>query len=230
MSSDMLEVLDANIVILPEEPLTQSVNAMSLFEESELASLLRKPLTFNQGLSIDAALGVPIGTYQIESMRSQKTISLSHLRLEVHDRSGEPDPEKTQTPETMFALASALHVERIKAVGTNWQVMFKSLKGVPGSTEIAKKLLREDTNFLPQNMKRIGGAVRMFLSDSSGVVYTLVIEPRGQDALTEDLWMSCNANLSNPEDLSIRLLKDMFRQSYALLFEVKTSLFPASEL
>lgn len=105
--------------------------------------------------------------------------------------------------------------------------MFKLLERTSGSTEIAKKLLREDTNFLPQNMKRIGGAVRMFLSDSSGVVYTLVIEPRGQDALTDELWMSCNANLSNLENLSIGQLKDMFRQSYDLLFEVKKSLFPA---
>lgn len=119
MSSDMLEVLDANIVILPEEPLTQSVNAMSLFEESELASLLRKPLTVSQGLSLDAAIGAAVGTFQIESMRSQKAISLSPLRIEVHDRSGQLDLEKAQIPETMFALANALHVGRIKAIGTN---------------------------------------------------------------------------------------------------------------
>lgn len=227
MSSDMLEVLDANIVILPEEPLTQIANASSLFEGSELASFMKKPLTANQGINLDLTSGAAVGTYQIESMRSQKTISLSSVRIEVHDRSGESDPEKTQIPETMFALVNTLHVGRIKAVGTNWQIMFKSLEGTPGSTEIAKKLLRENTDFLPQNLTPIGAAVRMFLSGPSEVGYMLVIEPRGQDALTDELWMSCNANLNNLEDLSIGLLKEMFRQSYDLLFEVKKSLFPA---
>ncbi len=229
MPSDMFEVLDANIVILPEEPLKQTVNAMSLFEESDLATLMRKPLTVSQGLSIDMALGVPIGTYQIESMRSQKTISLSPLRLEVHDRSGESDLEKTRIPETMFALANALPFGRIKAIGANWEVTFKSLEGIPASTEIAKKLFREDTSFLPQNMNPIGGAARLFLSDDSGVVYTLVIEPRGQNPATEELWMSCNAQAANLEALSIDLLKEMFQQSYNLLFAVKESLFPAPQ-
>jgi hypothetical protein len=49
MSSNTLEVLDANIVILPEEPLKQIVNAISLFEGSELAPFMKKPLTFGQG-------------------------------------------------------------------------------------------------------------------------------------------------------------------------------------
>src|SRR5712691_9861099 len=213
MSSDTLEVLDANIVIIPEEPLKQTVNAVSLIEESDLAMFMRKPLTVTQGLGLDLALGgALIGTYQIESMRSQKTIGFSPLRIEVHDRSGEPDLEKARIPETMVALVNALDMKRIKAIGANWAIMFKSLEGTPASTEIAEKLLRQDTSFLPQNMSPIGGAARIFLSDPSGVVYTLVIEPRGQDALTDELWMSCNAHLASSEALSIERLKEMFQQ------------------
>lgn len=230
MSSDILEVLDANIVIILEEPLKQTANAIPLFEASELESLMRKPLTIHQALSLDVALGIPLGMYQIESMRSQKTISLSQSRIEVHDRSGEPDLEKARIPETMVALTNALHVEHIKAIGANWEVIFKSAEGTPASTEIAEKLLRQDTSFLPQNMTPIGGGTRMFLSDPSGVMYTLVIEPRGQDALTEELWMSCNAHVVNHETVSIELLKEMFQQSHDLLFKVKKSLFPAPEL
>ncbi len=230
MSGDMQEVLDANIVILLEEPLTQTVNAVSLFEGRELASFMKKPLTVNQGLNLDLALGAAVGTYQVESMRSQKTISLSPVRIEVHDRSGETDVEKTKIPETMFALADALPIGLIKAIGANWEVTFKSLEGIPASTEIAKKLFREDTSFLPQKMNLIGGTARLLLSDDSGVVvYTLAIEPRGQNPTTEDLWMSCNATINNPEALSIEVLKAMFQQSYDLLFEVKKSLFPAPQ-
>ncbi len=229
MPSDMLEVLDANIVIIPEEPLTQTVNAVSLFERSELAPFMRKPLTVGQGLGLDVTLGTTTGMYQIESMRSQKTISLSPLRIEVHDRSGEADFERARIPETMLALANALHIGRIKAIGANWEVMFKSAEGVPASREIAEKLLQQDMSFLPQNMAPIGGAARLFLSDPSGEVYTLAIEPRGQNALTDELWMFCNANVNNPEALSIELLRAMFQQSYDLLFEVKESLFPAPQ-
>lgn len=227
MSSNVLEVLDANIIILPQEPLKQIANPVSLLEGRELESFLRKPLTISQGVNLDVASGVAIATFQIESMRSQKTISLSSLRIEVHDRSGEPDFEKAQLPETMVALVNTLPIGPIKAIGANWEVMFKSQEGVYAGTEIAEKLLRQDTNFLPQNMTIIGGAARMFLSDpSSSVAYILAIEPRGQNALTDELWMSCNANLNNVEDLSIELLKDMFQRSYRLLFEVKGSLFP----
>lgn len=230
MSSDTLEVLDANIVIILEEPLTQTVNAVSLFEGSELASLMKKPLTVSQGLSLDVTLGVPIGMYQIESMRSQKTIGLNSLRIEVHDRSGEHDLEKAKIPETMIELANVFGIEHIKAIGTNWEVAFKLPEGITASAMISEKLLQQDTNFLPQNIRSIGGAARMFLSDQSGVTYVLAIEPRGQNAQTNELWMTCNAQLTNPGTLSIQPLKEMFQQSYQLLFEVKESLFPASQL
>jgi len=226
----MLEVLDANIVIIPEEPLKQTVSGTSLFEQSEFASLMRKPLTISQGLSFDVSLGTTVGTYQIESMRSQKVISLSPIRLEVHDRSGESDLKKAQIPETMAAFMSVIHVGRIKAIGTNWEIVFKSPKVGSAGTAIAEKLLRQDTNFLPHNIKRDGGSVRLYLSDSSGTTYILALEPRGQNIQTDELWMSCNATVNYPEDLSIELLKEMFQQSYHLLFEVKESLFPTPQL
>src|SRR6266487_2116191 len=223
MSSDILEVLDANIVILLEEPLTQAINAVSLFEEKGLASLVRKPLTMGQGLIFDATLGATTGMYQFESMRSQKTINLSSMRIEIHDRSGESDFEAVRLPETMMALAKALHVERIKAMGANWETTFKSSEGIPASMVIAEKLLQQDTSFLPPNMQLTGGSARLFLTDESGVQYILAIEPRGQSPSTDEFWMTCNANINNPESLSIELLKEMFQQSYRLLSEVKES-------
>ncbi len=230
MPSDMLEVLDANIVLIPEEPLKQTVHAASLFEEGELASLIRKPVTVTQGLSFDVTLGTTVGMYQFESMRSQKTISLSSWRVEVHDRSGEPDLERAQIPETMVALATALRVGPIKAIGANWEVTFKLSELTSASAAIAEKLLLKDTSFLPKNITSIGGAVRLFLSDHSGLEYTLAIEPRGQNSRTDELSMSCNANVTGPETLSLELLKATFQQSYHLLFEVKKSLFPTSQL
>jgi hypothetical protein len=189
-----------------------------VFEQGNLASFMRKPLTFGQGLSFDTTLGTTTGTYQIESMRSQKVIALAPLRIEVHDRSGEPDCEKAQIPETMVALANVLGIERVRAIGANWEIMFKLPGKISASAAISEKLLREDVSFFPPNMTSMGGAVRLFLADPSGV-YTLAIEPRGQIMQTDDVWMTCNLNVSYPESLSIELLKEMFQKSYHMLFQ-----------
>jgi hypothetical protein len=226
MSSDMVEIHDANIVVIPEEPLKQVAIAASWVEEGEFASLMRKPLTMNQGLSFDVSLGTTTGMYQIESMRSQKVISLSSQRIEVHDRSGEGDLTKSQIPRTMALLIDALKPGRIKAIGANWEVVFKSPNALSAGAEIAEKLLRRDINFLPRNIRPIGGSARLYLSDISGTMYVLAFEPRGQNIETEELWMTCNANMSYPENFSNELLESIFQQSYNLLFEVKESLFP----
>jgi hypothetical protein len=65
-----LEVLDASIVTLLEEsePLTQISGA--LFETGELAALMRKPLSYNQGLALDPT-GRAAVYHQFESMCSQ---------------------------------------------------------------------------------------------------------------------------------------------------------------
>jgi hypothetical protein len=228
MSSNMFTILDANIIIIPEEPLTHAIKSMSLFEEKDFAPLIGSPLKVEQSLSFDATLGVATGMYLFEGMQSHKTIHLSSTRIEVHDRSGDPNIEATQIPETMMALANILHINRIKAIGTNWEITFKSPQSVAASTVIAEKLLWQDTSFLPANMKPTGGSADLFIVDDLGTQYILKIESRGQGQAADEFWMLCNANNNKPEPLSIELLKEMFQQSYRLLFEVKESLFPVS--
>ncbi len=226
MSSNGLEVLDANIVILLEEPLRQNLS-VALFEEGQLASLMQKP-TFSQGLNVDPATGATVSMYQIESMRSQKIINLSSLRIEVHDRSGERDLEKARLPETIVALVNMLHIESAKAIGANWGITFKLQGEVSAGAAIEEKLLQRNFDFLPQHITSIGGTARLFLSDGAGMMYTLAFEPRGQDTKTNEVWMTCNANVPNPEDLSVERLEVTFQRCYELLFQVKESLFPAS--
>lgn len=231
MSSDeVFEILDANIVIIPEKPLPQTVNPLLLFEGSGLAMLMRKPLTIGQGINLDLTIGAATGTLQIESMKSQKTVSLGPLRVEVHDRSGNIDPEGAKIPKTAIVLVDALNIKDISAIGANWEVVFKSPEGISAAVAVTEKLLQQNHSFLPKNISPVGGAVRMFLSDDSGVMYTLVVEPRGQNVQTNDLFMSCNAHVANPESISLELLKEIFQQSYDLLLKVKASLFPFPEI
>lgn len=225
MSSNGLEVLDASIVLLPDEPLRQNVSLV-MFEEGELASLMRKP-TINAGLTVDPTTGAALNLYQIESMRSQKTINISALRIEVHDLSGEGDLGKARLPETIVALANTLHIESAKSIGANWIITFALPEEISAAEVIAGKLLQQNFSFLPEHITPIGGIAHLFLSDSFGMIYTLAIEPRGQDVKTNNLWMSCNANVSSPEDLSLERFTETFQRSYKLLFQVKESLFPA---
>lgn len=228
MLSNGLEVLDANIVILFEEPPRQNMS-IALFEEGKLASLMQKP-TISQGLTVDPTTGVTLSMYQIESMRSQKIINLNAFRIEVHDRSGKLDLEKALIPETIAVLVNALHVESAKAIGANCEIMFKLPEEDSASAVIAERLLQKNFDFLPQHITPIGGTTRLFLSDHSGTIYSLAFEPRGQDTKTNVLQMTCNANVSKPEDLSIERLRETFQRCYMLLFNVKESLFPASQL
>ncbi len=223
MLSSGLEILDANIVILFEEPPRQNMS-IALFEEGKLASLMQKP-TISQGLIVDPTTGTTQNMYQIESMRSQKIINLNALRIEVHDRSGETDLEKAQIPETIAVLINALHIESAKAIGANCEIMFKLPEEDSASSVIAETLLQKNFDFLPQHVTPIGGTARLFLSDHSGTIYTLAFEPHGQDAKTNHLRMICNANVSKPKDLSIERLRETFQQCYILLFNVKESLF-----
>jgi hypothetical protein len=78
-----LEILDANIVILPEEPLTQAAKTASLLEEEALASLIRKPLTIGQGLIFDAAPGAPTEVYQC-SIQEQATEAYRTFKANPH--------------------------------------------------------------------------------------------------------------------------------------------------
>ncbi len=126
----------------------------------------------------------------------------------------------------MVALANTLNIKRIKAIGANWEVILKLEEGNHASAAIAKKLFQQNTSFLPQNVRLIGGSARVFLSDPSDRVYTLSLEPRAQNPVVDELWMSCNANIPSPEALSIDLLKEVFQQSYHLLFKMQESLFP----
>jgi hypothetical protein len=225
MSDDMLEILDANIVVILDDPITLSMSTLASLEESKLVQFIRKPLALHQVLGIDPSLGATAAAYQIESMRSQKTIHLNPIRIEVHDRSGEADFKKAQIPETMMALVSELNVGRIKAVGANWEIMFKAPGDGLASAVIAEKLLRRNGGLWPQGIKPVGGGVRLFLSDEFGENYTLSIEPRGLNVETDKLWMTCNTNVTEPEDLSGDLLRDMFERCYSLIFSVKESLF-----
>src|SRR5579859_2580464 len=149
MSSNGIEVLDANMVIVLEEPMRQNVS-LALFEEGELASLLRKP-TITQGLAVDPTIGTTLSMYSIESMRSQKIVNISAIRIEAHDRSGEPDLEKAQIPETIAALVNMFQIESAKDLGANCLISFKLPEKYSASAVIAEKLLQQNFNFLPQH-------------------------------------------------------------------------------
>src|SRR5258707_3276302 len=95
MADNTLEILDKSLVAaldIPDEPSAQPqvLDINAVFNKPEIASLMRQPLTVSQVVTMDPNTGAALpgpATYKIESIKSQKTVQLNALRVEVHDRS-----------------------------------------------------------------------------------------------------------------------------------------------
>lgn len=225
MTSDNLEVVDASIIALLSEPLARVDNLNALFTRNDVASLMRQPVTVSQAMLFDAATG-PQPTYQLESMKSQKTVNLSALRIDVHDLSGQETVTESKLPALLVAVADELEVS-LKAVGANFAVTFRGGTDKPASAVIAERAFPSEGIVVPNGMTITGGSLRVFLSrgGDTEVSYIVAIEPRGQDATTPDVWMLCNANMVTSQMPVHEKLSAMLNDCRSILFEVKSKLF-----
>jgi hypothetical protein len=231
MPGETVEVLDTNIVALFQEPALQIPNLGAVFATDEFAPLLRPPLEISQALQIDATntqLGaaVPaVTSFQIESMRSQKTLAVSPLRLEAHDRSGREEARDTKLPELFTAALRALG-GHVKAVGANFNITFKASDETTAASSIAKRVLTDRSDLVPDGMAVIGGSAHILVAVAAhpGVAYTLGIEPRGNDLGTNQVWMTCNANVVTSELPTNEQLYSLLDDCRRIVMHVKESI------
>ncbi len=222
------DVLDANMVVVLEELLTQSELAQvaALPESEDFSALVQPPLSYSQGLVLDPLRGGAIPSQNIESMRSQKTVSVSASRIEVHDRSGRLDPASDSVPATIHTVARILGVERLKAVGANFELTLKERADGSAAKDIAEGVLRADLDFLPAGTSLIGGGVRLFLAGEDKVTYTASIEPRFNDPATPLLFTAFNANVVISHMPEVQELSAIFQKGHRVLLDLMQALFP----
>lgn len=226
MAGNEIEVLDANIVVLPAAPLTQLAKVPALFESDELKSLL-KTVTGSQGLQIDAASGSTALMLAFESMRSQRIVNVGINRIEVHDRSGNREFDAEALAQIIDYLVRQLEVN-ITTVGANFNVTFPIPSGQNAARTIATVLFTERKDYVLDNMERVGGAGRLFLERSDGVQYSIVIEPRLQSLDTTSLFLASNANLVAKEMPSMETLVHLVRDNCRVVEHVARTLFSVS--
>src|SRR5260221_3448792 len=223
MPGDTMEILDANIIAVLKTPLTRVSNIGTLFSGEEIAPLMRQPLDLSQGIVLDPAVGGAVGTNQVESMRSQKTVTFSPMRIEAHDRSGKEDLTETKLPELFSAVMRALEVD-VQVVGSSIEASFRGQR--PASAIIGEKVLLPNGPYVPEGMTLTGGSARLYLArgEPSTATYTLAIEPRGQDVKTSEIWMSCNAQVFISEVPSVEQLYELLNDCVRTLWDVKQRL------
>jgi len=226
MPSNDIEVLDANIIVLPAAPLTQLSQAPALFQSDELKSLM-KTVTGAQVLQLDAASGNVAPMLSFESMRDQRIANIGANRIEVHDRSGSRDFNAESLVRIIQYLVRELEVT-VGTLGANFDVTFPVPDGQNAARAIANALFSERKDYMLGAMQSLGGAGRLFLEQPDGVRYTIAIEPRFNSLETTDLFITSNANLATKEMPSGERLLQLVRDNCGVVEHVAHTLFSVS--
>ncbi len=230
MRADLLEVLDTNIVVVPAAQFPPVTNIRTVFESEQFRELIQGPLSYNQGMIVDATTGAASLALQVESMRSRKVVALGAVRIEVHDRSGESSIEGMQLPEIAATILATFGIERqhIRALGANFEVTYRLAEDAGTAAHaIAATVLQSNLGILPDSVSVTGAGTRLFLSDNLSRAYTLAIEPRFNDRTSRDVFLSCNAEMVPSEDGSLENeITTLFYTGYSVLQEVAGRLFP----
>ena len=224
-----IQWLTASIIALFEEPLSNvavvTANPALVFETEDYANLLAPPLTYTSTLAIDPNTRTAMPTLQVESMRSQKVISFGALRIEVQDRSGSADIEKSTLPELMRVLSERLGSGRTRDIGANHDLLLMTDIADTASAAIARGVFSEVQRLVPSGLHLIGGSGRFSLSADDGITFTVAIEPRFNEPLTRNIWMSCNGNISSPTMPDQDGLNQLLHKVHSVLLHVQRSAF-----
>lgn len=227
MLATPLEVLDISIVALPAAPFPLPSNLRAVFEGETLRELIQGPLAYNQTLQIDPVTGAANLMNQAESMRSQKIVAVSPLRIELHDRSGEVNVERLRRlPEIMSAILTAFGFNQLRAIGANYEMTYRVAEAEGSAAgAIARRVLPTPTDVVPESLQLAGAVTRLFLSDNEGRTYTVAVEPRFQDRATRDLFLSCNVELPIAHVPPVETIRAMFDTGYGVFQDIVSRLF-----
>jgi len=206
------QLLDTNIVMVLNQPALDMSNPLGLFQSEEFESIFRPAIGYSQGLILDQQRG-PATTHQFESMASQKIVTISNFRLEVHDRSGQGDKiGQNDLPILVLKTAEALGIHTIQALGVNYELQFRT-EGTAAAALAAKALAPVD-GFMPEGARVRGGSARFLFGEDNGPLYTLSIEPRQQDLTTNVVWVAANYNATMGEIPGVEELKAIHGRGY----------------
>lgn len=221
------ELLDVSIVVVPAESVANVTEIVTRLTRVDLSPLLSIPLSVTQVMSLDPVRGAT-PAIQIESMKSQKTASISSLRVEVHDLSGQWDFRSRAIPETMIRLLDELGITSLSAIGLNHEMTFRVEPGQTAAYSLGTGLFPEHSRWLSDGMQFRGGAGRLYLSPDESTVVTIALEPRYGDPATDTIWLTQNTHVSTDQLPNVESLHQTLASSYETLVYTAQSVLSAS--
>lgn len=218
------ELLDASITAAPAGAIPTPSEIAARITASDLSPVMRPPVSMGQSITLDPTRGAS-PSVQLESMRSQKAVSISSLRLEVHDRSGSWNFANTDLPETIARLSEVVGIDEIAAVGASFEVTFDLPEGETAAQHVAARLFNGD-GWAPPGFTLTGGSGRLYFQRDDGAVFTAAAEPRLNDPNTRKVWMTSSFEIHVTHLPSAGEMRRDFLQAYEVLLRVGQRVFP----
>jgi hypothetical protein len=224
-----VDLSDANVVFVFAEPFSGVGKAPDIVKSGVLSDLMRPPVNVAQAISVSQSGGGPVQSLVLESMRSQKSVSISPQRLEVHHVSDRQDLENSKVSNLALGLATELNIGAVSAVGFNYEITFNLPDGERAGATIADKLLKLEPDILPLGARSLGGGARIFF-EQNNQYFTIVIEPQGGDLQTQTVWIAanCNRNVDNLPD--VQALTDDFVECFETVRSVVSRALSQKEI
>lgn len=188
------DLLTSSIVFLVAGQGTPQAELQKRLTSGEASKRLGGRVTVTQGIVADSERGV-LPSFTIDNIRSRQTVVINPIRVEVHDRSGEMDLQKTRLVEMAGVALDIAGVESVQAVGVNFEFALEEVSEERAGIGIAHRLLRPDLGPLPHGSRISGLAVRVFLTDTLGRTSTIAVEPRWNDVESSEISISTNTNM-----------------------------------
>ena len=219
-----MDIVGINLIALlgrPDRGLVGLERIGKIFQDEDLAGLLVQP-AMTQGFGIDPGSPTAVPTVQGESMRSQRMVTVTPNRIEVHDLSGSSG-RTDELVRLMELLIKAYAIEEIQKCGSNFVAIGKMQTNASAAGAIYGTLLRHDPLFA-EGATIIGGGVRWFLSRED-LHFNVAVEPRANLPDAADVWISCNSEMDVthlPDSSQMKRMVRVNEELVAHLFEEVT--------
>lgn len=196
MSAGKIEVLKVELVFVGIMFLNDEEERRRSFERAVDTEIIAGP----------TSVVVPVAPRQLQEERAkllklgrdQVTLALSPSRS-VMTREY---PEHQQIPRLseiveLLTVNTDLGTQQLRAIGYNFDLMYQQDAGVPSSAYLAERVFSIQDSFKDWTLR--GGTCRLNFADNRGKLWNLVIEPRFNDPLTDNVYVQLNQHCDTSE-------------------------------
>jgi len=200
--------------------LTQS-DFSKLARSSVISELVGSSPRFDQGIVADAAGGI-VASITVQGIRSFKAVTLSPVRLEVHNRSGLLNPQENGLPQMARKLFEVAETTGLQAIGVNFEVLIQSSLQSTAAKEIAHRILKPELLDFGKIATFSGISSKFFFETISGYSSSVSIEPRWNDVDSPTIWIQTNTNADISDVPDEQFINELYDEAKTVLVDLLT--------